>query len=159
MIVTVLLNGVPLPASRPAVIQAGTVMVPVDPFIRRIAREVTVDPSTGTLLVRRDDRNVRVHVGAAASEDLDAVYVPLAGVVRGLGGSLSFDTVRKVAAVEMPGPGLVVTPTPYDSSSAPSIAPIQRSSPTPQPTPTPRPTLSGIPQPRRTPVPEVPSNP
>jgi len=156
VVVTVLLCGVPVPASRPARVQAAVVVVPIDPFVLRIAREVTIDPPGGWAVIRRGAREVRVRLAAGAGGDGETAYVPLATVVRGLGGSIVFDAVRKVAAIEMPGPGPIVTPTPYDPSN-PTVPP--RSIFTPEPTVTPRPTLSGIPQPRRTPLEVVPSFP
>jgi len=84
------------------------------------------------------------------------IYVRLGTVVRDLGGSASFDAVRKVVTIEMPAPSPVTTATPFNPAN-PSVAPTMVF--TPQPVPMPRPTPSGIPQPRRTPVPVVPSYP
>ena len=157
MVVTVLLGGLPVPASRPARIIDGFVVVPIDPFIRRLARIVRINASDGTIVMERNGAVVERRLGRDAISTPDGtIYVRLAPVVRGLGGSVVFDAVRKVAAVEMPEPGTVVTPTPFDPLN-PTVPP--RRIFTPEPTVTPRPTLSGIPQPRRTPVPVVPSFP
>lgn len=157
MVVTVLLGGVPVAASRPARIIDGFVVVPIDPFVRRVAQIVRIDTVEGTIVMERNSAVVERRLGKDAVAVPDGtIYVRLAPVVRGLGGSVTFDAVRKVAAVEMPEGGPVVTPTPFDPLN-PTVPP--RRIFTPEPTVTPRPTLSGIPQPRRTPVPAVPSFP
>jgi hypothetical protein len=89
-------------------------------------------------------------------EDDGTIYVRLGTVVRDLGGSASFDAVRQVVTIEMPGPTPVATATPFNPAN-PSVAPTMVF--TPQPVTTPRPSATGIPQPRRTPVPVVPSFP
>lgn len=157
MVVTVLVGGLPVPASRPARIIDGFVVVPLDPFVRRLAQTVRIDTGQGTIVMQRNNAVVERRLGKDAFTVPDGtIYVRLAPVVRGLGGSVSFDAVRKVAAVEMPEPGPVVTPTPFDPLN-PTVPP--RRIFTPEPSVTPRPTLSGIPQPRRTPVSAVPSFP
>ena len=157
LVVTVLLGGAPISATRPARIVDGYVVVPLDPFVQRVAQFVQVDRDAGKIVVERDARSLVLHVGPEAIASADGtVYVRLAPVVRGLGGTVTFDAVRKVAAIEMPQMRPLVTPTPFDPTN-PSVAP--RRIFTPEPTVTPRPTLSGIPQPRRTPVPAVPSFP
>lgn len=157
LVVTVLLGGAPVSASRPARIVDGYVMVPLDPFVRRVAQLVRIDREAGTVVVERDARSLVLRLGPEAiATDDGTVYVRLAPVVRGLGGTVTFDAVRKVAAIEMPEARPLVTPTPFDPND-PSVAP--RRIFTPEPTVTPRPTTSGIPQPRRTPVPVSPSYP
>ena len=157
VLVTVLLGGEPVAASRPARIIDNFVVVPLDPFIRRIAQSIEVDPAQGTIVVERQTNSIVLRLMRDAVRMPEGtIYVRLAQVVRGLGGSVTFDGVRKVAAVEMPQAPPIVTPTPFDPSN-PSVTP--RRVFTPEPTVTPRPTLTGIPQPRRTPVPVVPSFP
>ena len=157
MAVTVLLDGVPIAASRPARVIAGAVTVPLDPFVRRVAQLVRVDRSARSVFVQRDGNSVVLRFGDDATLEADGtIYVRLAPVVRGLGGTVTFDAQRKVAAVAMPQPLPVVTPTPFDPA-LPTVEP--RRIFTAEPTVTPRPTLSGIPQPRRTPVPAIPSYP
>ncbi|MBV8602254.1 MAG: hypothetical protein JO359_11885 [Candidatus Eremiobacteraeota bacterium] len=131
--------------------------VPLDPFVRRLARLVRVDRGAGSILIAGDRTSIVLRFDAVAERDGDgAIYVRLAPLVRALGGEIAFDGVRKVAAVTMPQALPVTTPTPFDPSD-PTVTP--RRIFTPEPTVTPRPTLSGIPQPRRTPVPAVPSHP
>ena len=157
VVVTVLIGGVPVPSSPPAFIRDGIVVVPVDPIVRELAEEVTVDAARRTVAVRLGERSAVVRLSKTPPADpVDPIYVPLAPIVRGLGGTVRFDAVRKVAAVEMPPAGPVASPTPFDPAN-PSVAP--RTIFTPQPIPTRRPSPSGHPQPRRTPIPVVPSFP
>ena len=157
MVVTVLLGGIPILASRPARVVDGFVVVPLDPFVRCVAQLVQVDREEGTIVVARDATSVVVRLRDDATDTPDGtIYVRLAPIVRGLGGTVTFDAVRKVAAVEMPQPRPVTSPTPFDPSN-PTVTP--RRVFTPEPTVTPRPTTSGVPQPRRTPVSVVPSFP
>lgn len=158
IVVTVVLGGVPIPASQPAWLSAdGIVFAPLDPFVRRIARSIEIDAQDGDIAIDRWGRKIVIHVGKDAIVEPDGtIYVRLARVVRGLGGSISFDAVRKVVEIEMPGPQPVSTPTPFNSLN-PTVTPTTIF--TPQPTVTPRPTISGVPRPRRTPVPAVPSFP
>ena len=158
IVVTVVLGGISLPSSQPAwVSRDGFVYAPIDPIVRRIAERVQVDPQGGTVTFERNGRYgvVRPPVDVIAEPD-GTIYVRLGTVVRDLGGSASFDAVRKVVTIEMPAPSPVTTATPFNPAN-PSVAPTMVF--TPQPVPTPRPTPSGIPQPRRTPVPVVPSYP
>jgi hypothetical protein len=156
--VSVVLGGVLVPASRPAWVDSrGFVFAPVDPIVRRIAQLVRVDRTRDEVVVQRDGRSVVMRFGPEAVVEPDGtIYLRLGPVVRGLGGRLSFDAVRKVVAIEMPAPGPVTTPTPFQPTN-PTVAPTTVF--TPQPIVTPRPSPSGIPQPRRTPVPVVPSFP
>lgn len=157
-VVTVLLGGVPIPTSRPAWLDArGFVFTPLDPIVVRLAQVVEIDREEGHVTLRRDDKSVVVRFGPDAIAEPDGtIYVRLGPVVRGLGGTATFDAVRKVVTIEMPQAQAVSTPTPFQPAN-PTVAPTTIF--TPQPTVTPRPTPSGAPQPRRTPVPVVPSYP
>ena len=156
IVVTVVFAGMPIASSEPAFLQRETVLAPLVPVISRIAQLVDVG-ADGTVFIERGERSVRLHLGGNAFVEPDgSVYVPLAEVVRGLGGSVRYDAVRRVAAIDMPASTVLATPTPFDQS-VPTVAPTAVF--TPQPRATPRPTPSGIPRPRRTPVPVVPSYP
>jgi hypothetical protein len=158
IVVTVVLGGISLPSSQPAwVSPQGFVYAPIDPIVQSIAQSVQVDPRDLAVTIERNGKRAVL----ASPEDVVAqadgtIYVRLATVVRDLGGSASFDSVRKVVTIEMPGPAPVTSPTPFNPAN-PSVAPTMIF--TPQPTTTPRPAPSGIPQPRRTPVLVVPSYP
>jgi hypothetical protein len=156
--VTVLLAGVPVPASRPAWVDArGLIYAPLDPIVTRLARTVEVDRSDGDVVIQQGSRRVVLRIGVDAIAQADGtVYVRLAPVVRGLGGSVTFDAERKVVSIEMPQVAPLTTPTPFQPSN-PTVAPTDVF--TPQPITTPRPTPTGVPQPRRTPVPVTPSYP
>ncbi len=130
---------------------------PIDPIVRTVAQSVQIDPQDHAVTVERDGKRAVVRSPDDVIAEPDGtVYVRLGTVVRDLGGSVSFDRVRKVVTIEMPGPSPLATPTPFNPAN-PSVAPTMIF--TPQPVTTPRPAPSGIPQPRRTPVPVVPSYP
>lgn len=150
---TVLLHGVPVAAAHPAYLNADdVVLAPLVPVVSDVAETIDVDGSA--IRIRRGPLGIVLLIGRDAYRSQGTVYVPLARVVRALGGSVSYDPVRKVAAVDMPEPQVVSTPTPFDAG-APTTSPTAVF--TAQPTVTPRPTPSGIPRPRRTPIPVTPS--
>jgi hypothetical protein len=156
IVVTVVFHGLPIAASHQAYVRDGAVFAPLNPVVTAIARSVSVD-GRGDILVRRGDRVARLHIGRDGFQlDDGTVYVRLARVVRDLGGSVSYDPVRRVVAIVMPGRRALSTPTPY-VGRAPSVAPTAVF--TPQPAVTARPASSGTPRPRRTPVPVLPSYP
>jgi hypothetical protein len=158
IVVTVVLAGVPIPASHPAWVSGdGFVFAPLDPIVSSLAQRVELDAQDGAITLERDGRRIVVRPSEDAVRESDGtVYVRLGTVVRELGGSIGFDAVRKVVTIEMPDPLPVTTATPFNPAN-PSVAPTTVF--TPQPRTTPRPTPSGIPQPRRTPVPVIPSYP
>lgn len=156
IVVTVVFHGLPIAALHPAYVKDGTVFAPLQPIVEKIARSTSVDAG-GDVTVTRGNRTARLRIGRGAYELNDGtVYVPLARVVRVLGGSVDYDPVRRVAAILMPEAGALSTPSPYDRA-APTVAPTAVF--TPQPTVAPRATPSGTARPRRTPVPVVPSYP
>lgn len=154
IVVTVLLRGVPIATSQPAYLSGNVVLAPLDPVIDRIAQ--SVESGSQAIVIRRGDRAVRVTLGKDSFERDGTVYVPLRLVVDGLGGSVRYDALRRTATIDMPQPGVLSTPTPFDRT-VPTVAPTAVF--TAQPTVTPRPTPSGIPRPRRTPIPAAPSHP
>lgn len=153
IVVTVLLQGVPLVAAHPAYLNSEDVVVaPLVPIVRDVAR--TIDVEGDAIRIRRGLRSVTLVIGRDARESGGILYVPLARVVRALGGSVSYDPVRRVLAIEMPQSAVLSTPTPFDAL-APTVQPTAVF--TPAPSFTPKPTPSGIPRPRRTPIPVTPS--
>jgi len=158
IVVTVILGGISVPSSQPAwVSREGFVYAPVDPIVRAVAQSVQVDPRDLAVTIERNGKHAMLRSPDDVIAEADGtIYVRLGTVVRDLGGSVSFDRVRKVVTIEMPGPSAVATPTPFNPAN-PSVPPTMVF--TPQPVTTPRPTLTGIPQPRRTPIPVTPSFP
>jgi hypothetical protein len=158
IVVTVVLGGISLPSSQPAWISPdGYVYAPIDPIVRRLAQRVQIDPQDLAVTIERDGkRAVLASPSDVIAESDGTIYVRLGTVVRDLGGSVSFDAVRKVVTIEMPGPLPVMTATPFNPAN-PSVAPTMVF--TPQPVTTPRQAQTGVPQPRRTPVPVIPSYP
>lgn len=147
VLVTVLLNGVAVPSSRPAELIDGSVMVPVNPFVRRIAQRTIYDPLNGTIAISAASGSTTV----AITGEPDEAYVPLARIVRALGGVVSYDGRTRVAAVLLAADPPLASAPPYDPSQ-PTVAPRRLF--TPEPTAAPRPVLTGVPKPRRTPIPE-----
>lgn len=145
-------------------------MVPVDPFLLRLPGTVAIVSSVDgvrisvrglTIVVRTgrpalDIDGTMVPVAAAPYAALGSTYVPLAPIVRALGGTVTFAARSKTLAAYLGDPSPLVTMTPFDPS-APRVAPTTLF--TPVPATTPRPVLTTIPRPRRTPVPVVPSRP
>jgi hypothetical protein len=168
--VNVVIDGRLIPSSQPAVIVAGTVTAPVNPYLSGLASSIAVDEERGTIVFVRGDAFVVVTVGrrlarlGKASVALPLApflrdgspFIPLAAVARGLGAVVSFDDASKTLNIGFPGPHPpLVTLAPYAAvPGAPAPSPFRV-----DPTATPRPTFTGIPQPRRTPIEAVPSRP
>lgn len=145
---TILIDGSPIVTSHPARIVAGTTMAPLIPVISRIADAVTLVHGH-TILIERARRRVSIRL-ASDAPCAECVYVPLAAVVRALGGNISYDARAKSVALSF-SPGVLRTPEPYDMFALPHPGATTLAWPSP-PSPTPRPVVAGIPQPRRTPV-------
>ena len=168
--VSVVINDRLVLSSRAPAIVAGAVMVPIDPFLLRLPGAVMIAPDGNEVRISIRGEAIVVNVGrravqigarsipvtAAPYAAFGATYVPLAPIVRALGGTATFAGRTKTLDVFLSGPVPLVTMTPYDPS-APRVAPTTLFSPVP--TTTPRPVLTSIPRPRRTPVPAIPSRP
>ena len=146
-LLTVLIDGVPIPTSHPACLLAGRVMAPLMPIVSRLANGATVEPDGSIDLVQRN-RHITLAAGDRAFEIDEMVYVPLAKVAKALGATIAYDKRTRTVSVSLE-PAVLATMPPYDYS-APRVAPNVVFTATPAPTP--RPTVSGIPAPRRTPV-------
>ncbi len=168
VLVTVLLDGRPVEASTPAVLAGGTIVAPLDPFVRRLARRIEYDPSNRSILIVGDGRTARLAIGDRVlrgderPEGLPIApflrdgqpQIPLAAVARALGATVSYDArSHTLEIIEAPPPELA---SPLPQSVPPGIP---RATFTPQPVSTPRPLVTGVPQVRRTPVWERPSLP
>lgn len=168
LIVTVLIDGLPIEASIPAVLSASTIVAPLDPFVRRLARRIEFDRATGAIRIVGDGCTAELAIGDRTLRGDSKVarlpiapfvrdgqpQIPLAAVARALGASVSYDArSRTVEIIEAPAPALA-SPLPQPVPAGPPRATF-----TPQPIATPRPVVSGIPQVRRTPIEERPSQP
>jgi hypothetical protein len=165
----IVVNGATIVASRPAALVAGSVVVPVDPYLRAIAERITIDAVTGTIVIIRGDAAIAVSVGnrsaTLGSRSIalpiapylrdGETFVPLAAVARALGAAVTFDQRTKTLAVALPPDAPVALPAPY--AAVPGASP--QTAPRHDPTAAPTPRYSGIPQPRRTPIEAVPSRP
>jgi hypothetical protein len=146
-LLTILIDGSPVQSSFPARIVAGRAMAPLDPIVTRIADLVSLT-ERGTIEIERG----RYHVSLAmppGAQCMDCVYyVPLATIVRALGGTVRFDAQAKCLEISF-APPEVRTPQPYDILAPPVPPSTVLSGP---PTPSPSPIAEGTPHPRRTPV-------
>jgi hypothetical protein len=151
--VTIVVNGALVIGSTPAVLRGGVVMAPLDPYVRTLATAIS-PASDPHIVVQRARRSLRLRLGSREIESGSALelvpiapflrdgtlYVPLAVVARALGGTVAYDGRGHTLAIAFPETPLATLPT-----GLPTFAPT--------PTPAPVPTISGIPKPRRTPIP------
>ncbi|HXP94323.1 MAG TPA: hypothetical protein VN905_12710 [Candidatus Binatia bacterium] len=147
-LLTILIDGSPVATSQPARIVAGRTMAPLVPIITRIADVIRMRQGR-MLVIERGRRSVSLTV----AEDVfcaECIYVPLAAVVRGLGGDVRYDPRAKSIALSFE-PGPLRTPEPYDILALPRPGTTTLPWPTP-PNATPRPAVVDVPRPRRTPV-------
>jgi hypothetical protein len=145
--VTVAIDGRPVLAYHAAYLYGGHVYAPLRPFVTRLAYRLWYEGDS--LIIARDDRQVRIHLRQRQPNALDVVYVPLASVLRALGVAVSYHSGH----VDLrPGYIPLMSPTPFDAA-LPSAAP--QAVFTPVPVPTPRPVWTGSPLPRRTPLPII----
>jgi hypothetical protein len=162
MLVTVLIDGLPVEGSTPARICDDVVMAPLEPYLRDVADRIQVDDLRGIILVERAGRSISIAIGSsvlrsgATSSDLPiAPYlragepvIPLAAIARALGARVEFDAASKTISIAWePQPLVSATP---DASYTPPLGPLDTF--TPQPTPAPKVVVTGVPKPRRTPV-------
>lgn len=148
-LLTILIDGSPLAMSQPPRIVAGRIMAPLVPVMTRIADAISVRGDR-TIVFDRGRREVSVLLALRTPCPECDVYVPLAAVVRGLGGAVRYDP--HAGSVELSfSPPELRTPAPYDMLAPPHPAATTLTWPS-APSPTPRPVVVGTPQPRRTPV-------
>lgn len=169
--VTLVVAGALVPWSLPPVMIGGHVLAPLA-TLRRIATVSAVSHDGGTILIGRgghactlrfddvraacDGRPLRLGAPAFSRAD-GSTFVPLADVVRALGGDVTFDRATKTLAVAFATNGPVATPSPYAATPLPAVSPPVVF--TPEPVVTPRTVATGSPRPRRTAIPAVPSQP
>lgn len=152
--VTVIVNGAIVPSVASARIVGGRVVAPVAPIVVRLATRIAVDASRSRVAI--DGNGARIVVPIVYTEE-DVPYVELAPVVAALGGSDTFDSRSKTLTIVLRPAGGIATPAPFDPDR-PEVAPNPVFTPAPPPA-TPRAIESGVPRPRRTAIPAVPSQP
>jgi hypothetical protein len=161
--VSVVVNGALVTGSVPARLTHGIVVAPLDPYVRAIATRLSFPVESGTLVVQRGSRIVtlslgsrRARTGSSEAELPIAPYlragvviIPLATIARALGATVGYDARSHSLAIAFPeSPLSTLAP----ASPAPP-PPVDLRTFAPTPTPAPQPTISGIPKPRRTPIP------
>jgi len=152
--VTIVVNGTIATSSAPARIRAGRVVAPLTPIIVRLVERAAYEPATATVRIERGGTRIVVPV---AFVENDMPYVELGPVVRGIGASAVFDSPTKTLTVVLGPARAIATPPPFDPA-LPHVIPTTVFTPSPPPA-TPRSTESGVPHPRRTAIPALPSQP
>jgi hypothetical protein len=152
--VTIVVNGTIATSSAPALIRAGRVVAPLTPIVVRLVARAAYEPATATVRIERG--GTRIVVPVAFVKD-DTPYVELGPVIQGIGGSAVFDSPTKTLTVVLGPAQTIATPPPFDPA-LPRVTPTTVFTPSPPPA-TPRSTESGIPHPRRTAIPALPSQP
>ncbi|MDP9016938.1 MAG: hypothetical protein M3N19_01280 [Candidatus Eremiobacteraeota bacterium] len=145
--IAIMLNGAPLQSYNQPYVLQGRIEAPIAPYITRIADRIAY--SGGTMIITRGSSEVRIRVGIREPRSLQAVYVPLATILRRLGARASYDAARRVLEVHVEHAGDLATMPPFVSSH-PQGRPIRVF--TPEPVASPRPVYTGSPHPRRTPI-------
>jgi hypothetical protein len=145
--VSVVVNGALVTGSVPAVLSHGTVVAPLDPYVRAIATRLSFPVESDTIVVQRGSRILTLSLGSRRARTgpseaelpiapylrAGAVIIPLATTARALGATVGYDARSQTLAIAFPE------------------LPLATLAPTP--TPAPQPTITGIPKPRRTPIP------
>ena len=161
--VGIVVNGALVTGSIPAVLDRGVVVVPLDPYVRALATQMSIPVEGAPIVVQRGPRALTLLLGSRSARNgpseaelpiapylrAGTVIIPLAATARALGATVTYDARDHRLAIDFPelplstlAPVLRTTPPPPD---LPTFAPT--------PTPAPQPTISGVPKPRRTPIP------
>jgi hypothetical protein len=152
--VTIVVNGTIVASSAPARIRAGRVVAPLTPIVVRLVSRAAYEAATARVVLERAGTRIVVPVAFVENE---MPYIELGSVVRAIGGSVAFDSPTKTLTVVLRPAGAIATPPPFDPA-VPQVQPTTVFTPSPPP-PTPRSTESGVPRPRRTAIPALPSQP
>jgi len=145
-VVLVLVDGRPVDAPVPALLVGGLVSAPIDPYARLIATKITIDDGRGSITFERGAARVTINVPYLRGS---SGRIPLGALARALGDAVHYDAAGHILAIDSRAPQPVATMTPYVRWTPP---PGPLATFTPEPSPAPQPTLTGIPQPRRTPI-------
>ncbi len=167
--VGIVVNGALVTGSTPASISGGVVVAPLDPYALALATRISQPSERDTVVVARGDRTLtlivgsrvafagpaQMHVPLAPYLRAGNLMIPLAAVARALGATVAYDARTRTLAIDCPE-------APLATLAPATVAPVLQPSPAPPPdlptfaptpTPAPQPTISGIPKPRRTPIP------
>jgi len=145
--IVIMLNGSPLRSYNPPYLIHGRIEAPVAPFLTKVADRIGY--AGETMIVVRGSSSVRIRTGPHDPKSLQAVYVPIAGLLRALGTRITYDRGRRVLEIQTGVQKPVQTMEPYQAVSP---VPAPTTVFTPEPVQTPRPVSTGSPHPRRTPI-------
>ena len=145
--VAILINGTLLQSYNSAYLRAGRVEAPIAPYLTHVADHIGY--AGGVMTLTRGKAQARIRTGIHDPKSLQALYVPIAAVLRGLGARVTFDAGRRVLEIQTRADAVVQTMPPYEPGRQ-SVPPTRVF--TPEPVPTPRPLYTGSPRPRRTPI-------
>ena len=149
-VVSIVIDGILIASSMPALLEQGTVFAPVDPFARALAERIEVDPSRRTIRFTRGARSITLEIlPIGPYVPAYPLVIPLAAVARALGTTVNYDAKYALLAIISPPSSQPATMPPYVAQP-----PLPQPGPTFTPTPEPQPTLAvtPMPQPRRTPI-------
>lgn len=153
-VVTIVVNGAIVSSAASARVVNGRVVAPLDPIVIRLATRAVYDPAAATVAIERGGRRIIVPVTFVEN---DVPYIELGAAVRRIGGSVAFDSPTKTLSIVLAAASVISTPAPFDRSVRQADATTVF---TPAPPPaTPRGVETGLPRPRRTAIPVVPSQP
>jgi hypothetical protein len=134
--VVVMVNGVPVHSDVPPIVQQGRVLLPARAVFEALGAEVTYDPATGRVDIRRGTRFVRVTVGSNRAQigtqpiTLDVVtevydgrtFLPIRFVAESLGAAVDYDDATHTVSITDPG-----------TAQVPNYPPAQQNYPPAQP--------------------------
>jgi hypothetical protein len=149
-LVAVVINGTFVPSGIPATLRAGKVVGP-PALVARFADRVEL-VAGGTLIASRGERTCTARI-----VDADTELVELTPLARCLGARhIGWDTRTKTLALTFGAPTKLRSMPPFDAS-APQVSPTTVF--TPEPSQAPRVIETGVPHPRRTGIPVLPTSP
>ncbi len=162
VIVAIVVDGTLVTGSMPAVLQGNVVMAPLDPYVGALATRITASAESASIVIDRNGKSLTLVLGSRTAREnsrpaelpiapylrAGTVIIPLADTARALGATAAYDARTRTLTLGLPEAPLatlapVTQPTP--GPAGPTFAPTS--------TPAPAPTVSGIPKPRRTPIP------
>jgi hypothetical protein len=163
----IVFNGVLTAATPVAIIRYGHVMAPLAVLARTVesirrspAGDIVLVNGTAACKLRVNARWMQCegHVHPLENGPFisgETIYVPIADIIRGLGGEASYDPQRRVLSLRLETHPLLQKM--LEPSGSASASPPSQATPHPAETATPRAYGSGDPRPRRTGIPAAPS--